>query len=75
MIDPHIYEQDQTYRLYEEARKRKDKLRSEGFRVKLRKSEEGYVIYKKNIAVIDTQGTKIYKERNYDDKGNRIHTR
>jgi len=74
MIDPHIYEQDQTYRSYEEARKRKDKLRSEGFRVKLRKSEEGYVIYKKNIALIDTQGAKVYKERSYDDKNRHINT-
>lgn len=75
MIDPHIYEQDQTYRSYEDARNRKDKLKSEGFRVKLRKTEVGYVIYKKNIALIDTQGTKTYKPRSFDEHGNRTKTR
>lgn len=53
--DPHVYEQDETYPTYEEARKRKDKLKSEGFRVKIRKSECGHVVYKKNIVLIDEQ--------------------
>jgi hypothetical protein len=60
--DPHIYNQDGTYRTYEEARKRKDKLKSEGFRVKIRKSEEGHVVYKKNIVLIDMQRNKRYQK-------------
>lgn len=55
MKDPHIYDQDETYRTYDEARARKDELKSEGFRVKIRKNEEGHVVYKKNIALIDAQ--------------------
>lgn len=60
MIDPHIYDQDETYRTYEEARKRKDKLKSEGFRVKIRKTEMGHVVFKKNIELIDQQRDKAY---------------
>jgi hypothetical protein len=61
--DPHIYDQDGTYRTYSEARKRKDKLKSEGFRVKIRKSEDGrHIVYKKNIILIDMQRNKRYRE-------------
>jgi len=73
MIDPHNYEQDLTFRSYADARKRKDKLKLDGFRTKLRKIEDGsFVIYKKNIEQIDKQGTKVYKARSYDNNGNRI---
>jgi len=65
MKDPHIYDQDITYRTYGEARVRKDTLKSEGFRVKIRKSEVGHVVYKKNIVLLDEQrdpkGRKMYK--------------
>jgi hypothetical protein len=60
MIDPHIYEQDETYRTYEEARNRKDQLKSEGFRVKIRKTEMGHVVFKKNIELIDQQRDKSH---------------
>ena len=67
MIDPHMYEQDNTYRTYEEARKRKDILKQEGYRTKLRKLDDGsFVIYKKNIALIDSQGTKTFQTRTKD---------
>jgi hypothetical protein len=73
MIDPHVYTQDRTYRDYDESRKRKDQLKSEGFRTKLRKIDDGsFVIYKKNIELIDKQGTKVYKPRSYDNNGKRI---
>jgi hypothetical protein len=55
MKDPHIYDQDETYRSYEEAKKRKDELKSEGYRVKIRKNEEGHVVYKKNVVLLDEQ--------------------
>jgi len=59
--DPHVYDQDKTYPTYEAARKRKDELKSQGFRVKIRKSEVGHVVYKKNIVLIDMQRNKRYR--------------
>lgn len=45
-----------TYGSYEKARKRKLKLKEEGWRVKIRKAPDGsYQIWKKHIDLIDVQ--------------------
>lgn len=46
----------QTYRNYAKARKRKLKLKREGWGVKIRKGPDGeYVIWKKHVRLIDLQ--------------------
>jgi hypothetical protein len=62
--DPHIYDQDETYPTYDKARERKDQLKSEGFRVKIRKSEVGHVVYKKDITFIGSQRNRRTRKLN-----------
>lgn len=46
----------QTYPTFARAKKRKLKLRDEGWRVKIRKGPDGrYQIWKKHIEIIDVQ--------------------
>lgn len=46
----------QSYRTYAKAKKRKLKLKGEGWRVKIKKGPDGqYQIWKKHIEIIDIQ--------------------
>lgn len=50
--DTYIY--DGKRREFRKAKERKDKLREEGWRVKIRKGKDGeFVIWKKHIEIID----------------------
>lgn len=50
------YQEPQTYHNYQRARKRKLKLKSEGWRIKIRKGINGeYVIWKKHVQLMDLQ--------------------
>lgn len=52
----------QTYGTYAKAKKRKLKLKDEGWRVKIRKGPEGeYQIWKKHIAIIDVQNHERFR--------------
>jgi hypothetical protein len=57
MIRPDTYFQEpQTYHSYPRARKRKLKLKGEGWRVKIAKGPNGeYQIFKKHVQLLDLQ--------------------
>ena len=55
-LDPRAYRYDSTKRTWTAAKKRKARLRVQGFRVKIRKDSDGlYAIYKKDVATIALQ--------------------
>jgi len=67
MKDCYKYEEDSRHDDYKEAKKVKDSLRNNGYRVKIRKDANGqHVVYKKHVVELD-------KARGYAN--GRIHER
>jgi len=56
MIRADIYLMDSTTLVYSTAHKRKEELRNDGWRVKIRKNTDGiFQVWKKHVVVMDTQ--------------------